>query len=112
MNIDGNTWKQSAKKQWRRARMFWFDLATANQLLNDENTERIRAEATASHLRELLRRWNKKRVERGEVCPFCFERPIHTMYPPDVLLRGTADLYYYEDSHADGCELDKEIGEG
>ena len=55
---------------------------------------------------ELLRRWNKHRVEVShEDCPFCgAEVQVDTTPPPETMI-------LFIDNHANGCELAKELGD-
>ena len=55
---------------------------------------------------ELLRRWNKHRVEVShEDCPFCgAEVQVDTTPPPETMI-------LFIDNHANGCELAEELGD-
>ena len=55
---------------------------------------------------ELLRRWNKHRVEVShEDCPFCgAEVQVDTTPPPETMI-------LFIDNHANGCKLEEELGD-
>ena len=69
-----------------------------------DHLERWRAIA-ASRL-ELLRRWNKHRVEVShDDCPFCGAVVrVDTTPPPETII-------VFTDNHTDDCELAKELGD-